>query len=185
MNSLTTRIKFTYQDYKSLPESETKRYELMEGELIMVPSPNFKHQSISRNLEFILHRFIQKKNLGTIIDAPFDVHLGEDVVQPDIFFISNKNSNIITEEEIRGAPDLVIEILSPATAERDQIYKRTLYARSGVQEYWIVDPEKETIEALVLTKTGFKTSHIYKKTDALTSDIFPGLTIDLSEVFPE
>jgi len=139
MESVNTKIKFTYKDYKNLPESETKRYELIEGELITVPSPNFKHQSISGNLEFILRKFIQKKNLGTIIYAPFDVHLGDNVIQPDILFVSRERSYIITEEKIKGAPDLVIEILSPATIQRDRTCKRTLYAQYGVQKYWIVD----------------------------------------------
>ena len=183
MTRLNTKIKFTYKDYKSLPESETRRYELIEGELIMVPSPSFEHQRISRNLEFILHSFVQEKNLGTIIDAPFDVHLGEDVVQPDILFISKARSKIITEEEIQGAPDLVIEILSSATAERDRTYKKTLYARHGVQEYWIVDPEKRTVEVMTLGKAGFESPGTYGKMDSLKSPIFPGLTINLSDVF--
>jgi len=183
MTKLNTKIKFTYKDYKSLPESETKRYELMEGELIMVPSPSFEHQRISRNLEFILHSFVQEKNLGTIVDAPLDVHLGEDVVQPDILFISKERSPIITEEEIRGAPDLVIEILSPATAERDETYKKTLYARHEVKEYWIVDPEEKTIKVMTLGKAGFESSGTYGKSDILKSSIFSGLAITLSEVF--
>ena len=156
MESVNTKIKFTYKDYKSLPESETNRYELMGGELITVPSPNFKHQSISGNLEFILREFIQKKNLGTIIYAPLDVHLGDNVIQPDILFVSRERSYVITEEEVRGAPDLVIEILSPATAQRDRTYKRTLYAQYGVQEYWIVDPEEKIIEVLTLKEKGYK-----------------------------
>ena len=162
MESVNTKIKFTYKDYKSLPESETKRYELIEGELITVPSPNFKHQSVSGNLAFILRGFVQKRNLGIIIYAPFDVHLGENVVQPDILFVSKKRSYVITEEEIKGAPDLVIEILSPATAERDRTYKKVLYARYGVSEYWIVDPGKKTIEVLTLKKEGYKTFRLYK-----------------------
>jgi len=183
MTKLNTKIKFTYKDYKSLPESETRRYELLEGELIMVPSPSFEHQRISRNLEFIMHSFVQEKNLGTIIHAPLDVHLGEDVVQPDILFISQGRSPIITEEEIRGAPDLVIEILSPATAERDQTYKKTLYARHEVKEYWIVDPEEKTIKVMTLGKAGFESSGKYGKSDILRSSIFSGLIITLSEVF--
>ena len=183
MTKLNTKIKFTYKDYKSLPESETKRYELIEGELIMVPSPNFEHQRISGNLEFLLRSFVHEKNLGTIVHAPLDVHLGEDVVQPDILFVSKARSKIITEEEIRGAPDLVIEILSPVTSERDQTYKKTLYARHGVREYWVVDPEEKTVEVLTLGKAGFESSGVYRKMDSLKSAIFPGLTINLSDAF--
>ena len=183
MTRLNTKIKFTYKDYKSLPESETKRYELMEGELIMVPSPNEYHQRVSGRLEFILRAFVEGKNLGRVYYAPLDVHLGEDVVQPDILFISRERFSIITEEEIQGAPDLVIEILSPATAERDQTYKKTLYARHGGREYWIVDPEEKTIKVMTLGKAGFESSGTYKKSDVLKSSIFSGLTINLPEVF--
>jgi len=165
MTKLNTKIKFTYKDYKSLPESETKRYELIEGELIMVPSPNEYHQRISRKIEFLLQDFVEKNKLGEVYYAPLDVHLGEDVVQPDILFVSKVRSKIITEEEIRGGPDLVIEILSPATAERDRTYKKTLYARHSVQEYWIVDPEEKIIKIMTLRKAGFECSGSYDKRD--------------------
>jgi len=183
MESVNTKIKFTYKDYKSLPESETKRYELVEGELIMIPSPNEYHQRISGSLEFILWEFVQKRNLGRIYNAPLDVHLGGNVVQPDILFVFKERSYVITEEEIKGAPDLVIEILSPATAERDRTYKKVLYARYGVREYWIVDPEKKIIEVLTLKKEDYESFNIYKKIDTLNSSLLPGLNIKLSEVF--
>ncbi len=177
-----SKIKFTYQDYKNLPESETKRYELLEGELIMVPSPTTYHQRISRNLEHILWDLVRKHDLGFIYNAPLDVVFSEqDVAQPDIIFILKEHSQIITEENIQGAPDLIIEILSPATAERDRTYKRTLYARNGVKEYWLVDPDKRTIEVMILTEEGFQQVGVYNKT--LTSPILPGLSLNLSEVF--
>jgi len=91
MVSVNTKIKFTYKDYKSLPESETKRYELIEGELIMVPSPNIYHQRVSGKLEFLLRDFVEKNKLGEIFDAPCDVHMGENVVQPDILFVSKEH----------------------------------------------------------------------------------------------
>ena len=182
--SLNANIKFTYEDYKSLPESETRRYELIEGELIMVPSPNEYHQRVSGRLEFILRAFVEDKNLGRVYDAPFDVVFSEeDVVQPDILFVSKERFSIITEEEIRGAPDLVVEIFSPATAERDRTYKKTLYARHGVKEYWIVDPEEKTIKVMALGKAGFESSGSYGKRDTLRTSTFPGLAINLSEVF--
>ena len=183
MVSVNTKIKFTYKDYKSLPESETNRYELIEGELIMVPSPNIYHQRVSRRLEFLLEDFVEKNKLGEIFDAPCDVHLGDNVVQPDILFVSKEHFYVIVKEEIKGAPDLVIEILSPATAERDRTIKRTLYARYGVREYWIVDPEKKTVEVLTLKKEGYETFGIYKMQDTLTSPLLSGLSINLTKVF--
>ena len=123
------KVKFTYEDYKSLPASETKRYELLGGELVLVPSPSEYHQRILRNLAFLLWRFVKERSLGWVYFAPLDVVLGEgedrEVVQPDIIFISRERTGIIAEEEIRGAPDLEVEITSPGTAERDRHYKNT------------------------------------------------------------
>ncbi|MFQ5794295.1 MAG: Uma2 family endonuclease [Candidatus Bipolaricaulia bacterium] len=182
-----TKIKYTYQDYKSLPESEAERYELLEGELVMVPSPSFEHQRISGNLEFLLRNFVQQNDLGIVLDAPFDVHFieeGEDkVAQPDILYVSKERSHVITEEEIRGAPDLVVEILSPGTAERDRGYKKTLYARHGVVEYWLVDPEAKTVEVFAQGEQGFETVRVYQRSEVLNSPLLKGLEIDLQEVF--
>ncbi len=181
------RIKFTYEDYKSLPESETKRYELLGGELVMVPSPTEYHQRISRNLLFILWEFVRERDLGQVYDAPLDVVLGKgderEVVQPDIFYISKERVGIIAEEEIRGVPDLVIEITSPATAERDRTYKKTLYARHGVKEYWIVDPDAKTVEVFSLGERGFELIRTYKSDEVLNSPLLEGLEVDLKEVF--
>jgi Uma2 family endonuclease len=104
-----SKIKFTYKDYKNLPESETKRYELLEGELVMVPSPTTYHQRISWNVGRILGDFVAKHDLGVIYHAPLDVVFSqEDVAQPDILFIPKAHSQIITDENIQGAPDLII-----------------------------------------------------------------------------
>ena len=181
------RIKFTYEDYKSLPESETKRYELLGGELVLVPSPTEYHQRISRNLEFVLWQHVKERGLGWVYHAPLDVVLGEgdgrEVVQPDIFFISKERSQIIAEEEIRGAPDLVIEITSPATEDRDRHYKKTLYARHGVKEYWIVDPKGKIVEVYTLGTQGFELVKVYKAEEILESPLLSELRVDLREVF--
>ncbi|HAA90565.1 MAG TPA: Uma2 family endonuclease [Peptococcaceae bacterium] len=180
-------IKFTYEDYKSLPESETKRYELLKGELVMVPSPPEYHQRISGNLEFILRMFVKERGLGYVYDAPLDVVLGEgegrEVVQPDIFFITKERAGIITGEEIRGAPDLVIEIISPGTEDRDCHYKKTLYARHGVKEYWIIDPKAKTVEVFTLGEKGFELVRGYKADEVVRSPLLESLEVDLKEVF--
>ncbi|MGQ9631381.1 MAG: Uma2 family endonuclease [bacterium] len=117
MAKVNTNIKYTYEDYKNLPESETERYELLEGELVMVPSPGEYHQCISGNLMFILQGFVRGRGLGVAYSAPLNVVLGEEedrkVVQPDVIFVSRGRSHIISEDEVRGAPDLVVEIASP------------------------------------------------------------------------
>ncbi len=181
------RVKFTYEDYKSLPVFENKQYELLDGELIMVPAPSTYHQKISGQIYFIIKLFVEKTGSGLVFYSPIDVVLegqeGCDVVQPDIIFISKNRLDIIKEEEIRGAPDLVIEILSPATEKKDRFYKKSLYARHGVKEYWIVDPEKKTIELYTLTEEGFKLYQEYKVEDVLRSVVLEGLEVDLRAIF--
>ncbi len=169
------RIRFTYEDYKSLPESDTKRYELLGGELITVPSPSVCHQRIAGKLGFLLQAFVEERGLGEVFFAPLDVVLGEgedrEVVQPDILFISKEREGIIAEEEVRGAPDLVVEITSPAMEERDRHYKKTLDARHGVREYWVVDPEAKTVEVFALGEEGFQLVKAYKTGEALSSPL--------------
>ena len=137
-----SRIKFTYEDYKHTPED--KRYELLDGELIMVPAPRIAHQRTSREIEIPLAIFVSENDLGEVFDAPTDV------VQPDILFVSKERSYIITEDNICGAPDLVVEVLSPSTAQRDRTLKRTLYALHQVPEYWQADTDAKTVLVLAL-----------------------------------
>lgn len=186
MGKTSTDIKLTYEDYRNAPESERERYELVEGGIVMVPSPNEYHQRIVRNLGLILHQYITQHDLGSLYWAPFDVILSEDtVLQPDILFVGNEQSDIIVEEGIRGAPDLVVEVLSPATAKRDRTYKRALYARYGVKEYWLVDPVTKAIEVLKLGEDGFSqfARYVYAERDILESPRLVGLSVDLDKVF--
>ncbi len=183
MSKLQAPIKFTYEDYKSLTESETKRYELLGGDLVMTPSPTWQHQKILLKLAAHLQKFVEVKKIGSIALAPLDVVLGEDVAQPDIFYISKERTSIIQDEEVRGAPDVVIEILSASTAKRDRTYKRTLYARHGVQEYWLVDPASGTVEILALRDQGFVRSGLYEQDQMLKSIQLAGFEVSVSEIF--
>ena len=187
MVSAKSSIKFTYADYKSLPESMSERYELLDGELIMVPAPTTTHQRVSRNLGHLLWAFIREHELGEIFYAPCDVVLGQgderNVVQPDLLFVAKGRADIIVLEEIRGAPDLVVEILSPGTEEQDRSYKNTLYARSGVKEYWLVDPDAKSVELLCRGEKGLELHRTFKQTDTFTSKLIEGLAIELNQVF--
>lgn len=180
-------IPFTYADYKTLAASTDERHELIDGELYMVPAPTVAHQIVSKNLALRLEQHVSAKGSGIVLYAPLDVVLGagagRSVVQPDILFISRERANTITDTEIVGAPDLVIEILSPGTAERDRGQKRTLYARSGVREYWIVDPELESIEVYSLGDDGYDTPVRYEVDDRLFSTVVPGFEAALNDVF--
>ena len=153
----------------------------------MVPSPSTYHQQVSRNLGHQLWEFVHDRELGQVLDAPCDVVMGEGperkVVQPDLFFVSKGRLDIIVQEEVQGAPDLVVEILSPGTEERDRGYKKTLYARYGVREYWIVDPQAKTVEVFTREGKGFRRGQVYKGTETLRSPLLEGLMIDLQEVF--
>lgn len=176
------RIKFTVDDYMTTPED--KRYQLLDGELVLAPSPTNKHQTIALLLSMALHQFVFDNHLGQVWFAPLDVILSNyDVVQPDILFVSDGREDIVTEANIQGAPDLVVEILSPATEQYDRGYKRTLYSRHGVQEYWIVDPSAETVEVLTETDQGLTLTATYSRNEALVSPLLSGLSIDLDQIF--
>ena len=144
MATQRSRIKFTYEDYRHTPED--KRYELLDGELIMVLAPRTAHQRTSRDILIPINTFVAENDLGEVVIAPCDVVLSDtDVVQPDLLFVSKERSHIINEDNIRGALDLVIEILSPSTAQRDRTLKRTLYALHGVPEYWQADTDARDV----------------------------------------
>jgi len=174
--------KYTYEDYLKTPEDE--RYELIEGELIMSPSPIPKHQRISRKIEFILEKYVTENDLGEAFYAPCDVYLDdENVIQPDILFISKDRLNIIGEKNIQGAPDLVMEIISENTAYRDFVQKKRLYAKFGVKEYWIVIPEEKLIEIYTLKDNTYTLYKTYYKDDILESPYLRNLKIELKGIF--
>ncbi len=175
-------VRFTYHDYVQLPED--KRYEILEGELCVVPSPNIKHQRVSGNLEMALRQYARGTKSGEVLDAPCDVILSEEnVVQPDILYVRKERAGIVGEANIQGPPDLAVEILSPNNRNKDLEVKRKIYARCGVQEYWIVDPDAETIEVLVWNESGYVRAGAYGKGDRLASPLLPDLNLPLNEVF--
>lgn len=175
-------IKFTYDDYLNAPED--KRYELLNGDLVAIPSPEEFHQRVSILLGSKLVQFVVENRLGRVYHAPFDVVLSNtDVVQPDLIFVSNECADIITPANIQGAPDLVFEILSPSTATRDKTFKRSLYARHGIAEYWMVDLTTKTITVLRLGEHGFEVINTYGEGGILTSPTLQGFTLSLDEIF--
>lgn len=172
----------TYADY--LKTSDDERYELLNGELVMPPLPLTGHQMISIALASRLYLYVEETGLGTVVAAPTDVVLPDtDVVQPDVLFISKQRNHILTRENVRGAPDLVVEILSPATAEHDRTIKLDLYAQHGVKEYWIVDPEAKTIMVLLRGESHFEVAGIYGEGQSLRSPTLAGFSVALEEIF--
>ncbi len=181
----TTKKPFTYQDYLQLP-NDGKRYEIINGELIMAPSPLTKHQQISGELFLKLGNFVKERKLGVILHAPLDVVLSEqNVLQPDIIFITKERQEIITEKNISGAPDLVIEILSPSTAYYDLFDKKELYEQFRVKEYWIVDPMRHWIEVYNQQVNKFVLTQKLEKKGRLESAVLKGLALKMEELFQE
>ncbi|WP_027717672.1 Uma2 family endonuclease [Desulfovirgula thermocuniculi] len=178
------QIKFTYEDYCLLPEE--KRVELIGGDFYLVPSPSVFHQRVAANIEDILRRFVKERKLGEVFLAPLDVVLSpHDVVQPDIMFISRERLHLIDEENIKGPPDLVVEVLSPPTAERDRTLKKKLYAKSGVRELWLVDVAAQVVEVFDLEACEDASPAVYARGEGrkLLSGVLPGLEVSLDEVF--
>jgi Uma2 family endonuclease len=176
-------VKLTYEDYCRAPDD--KRYELLNGELMMVPAPNIKHQSILLTLGSELRQFVQEHEFGEVFVAPVDVVLSDtDVVQPDVLFISRAREDRITDENVQGAPDLVIEILSPSTAGRDLEDKHELYGRHGVLEYWIIDPVAETVAVHRQRDGVLELTDTLGRRDTLHTPLLKGLELQPDDVFP-
>ena len=174
-------IKFTYVDYLNAPED--KRYELLDGDLLMTPAPTEIHQRVATLLGWKVAQFVTENGLGRVYVAPFDVVLSDyDVVQPDLLFVSDGRAHIVTADNVRGAPDLVVEILSPSTAERDRTFKRSLYARHGVSDYWIVDTAARNVTVLLLREGGFGMAGMYGAGETLTSPALPGFALNVDDM---
>ncbi len=152
----------------------------------MSPSPRTRHQRVSWNLAALFDRFLTAHPLGEMFCAPYDVVLSDrDVVEPDLVYVSSVHSAIITDDHIKGAPDLVIEILSEGSRNMDEVVKWTLYQRYGVAEYWIVDPERERVIVYRFVAGQYVRAAVLVREsgDCLTSDLFPGLSLPLVQVF--
>ena len=179
--------KLTYEDYLRIPD-DGKRHEIVDGVHFVTAAPFIRHQRLVVRLTSLLDVFVREHRLGELLIAPTDVILStHDIVQPDLLFISNERNSILTEKNIQGAPDLVIEILSPGTRRRDERIKRDRYAHFGVREYWIVDPELETIKVLELGATGYAPPRevALERSERLSSSIFPGLELPLDQIFTD
>ena len=176
-------VKFTYEDYRTAPPD--RRYDLLDGDLVMVPAPNLKHQTVQLVLARRLARFIEEQALGKLFIAPCDVVLSNtDVVQPDLLFVSREREHLLSGgENVRGAPDLVVEILSPATADRDRGYKHALYGRHGVIEYWVVDPAGETVEIHRQRVGVLAVTHTFGRGQTLHSPLLANLELRMDDVF--
>ena len=163
--------------------SEGAPYQLIGGELIITPTPTPYHQRISRRIEFLLIQYVEGNNLGEVFDSPIDVYFEQtETYQPDVIFISKERLDIIKETRLEGAPDLVIEILSPATAYYDLRKKFKIYEKYRVKEYWIIDPEEKNIEVYVNKGNRFYLIQNVKSGIA-KSEVLKGFQIEIEKIF--
>ena len=178
--------KLSYEDYALIPD-DGRRHEILDGEHVMSPAPKTKHQRLVGRLFRSLGVFVDDRGLGEVFVAPFDVLLSDhDIVQPDVVFVSDARLGIVDEDNCKGAPDLVIEVLSGRTRRRDLIEKRKSYEAFGVAEYWVVDPEVDAVQTFRPDADGR-----YRRTDdltaeagdVLTSPLFAGWSLALADLF--
>lgn len=185
MSTQVHKVKFTYEDYLLFPD-DGKRHELINGEHYVTPAPSTKHQRLSRKILLAFGNYLEIHQIGEAFYAPCDVVLSDlDVVQPDLLFISSARASIITKKNIQGAPDLIVEIISETSRKTDELTKRKLYEQYGVSEYWIVDPELETVKIYRMSDKGYiRVAEISNEPNAtLSTPSLPGFQIQLSSLF--
>jgi Uma2 family endonuclease len=177
--------KLTYADYVRIPD-DGLRHEIIEGEHYVTPAPTTRHQRILRNLSYLVQKHLVEHAIGEMFFAPCDVVLSDvNVLLPDLLFVSNDRSAIITSKNLQGAPSLVVEILSPSTRKRDLHLKRDVYERTGVEEYWVIDPEGAAVDVHVRAGTQFAPPRRYQKAETLTTPLLPGLELPLDKILVE
>ena len=178
---MTISTKFTHADLLAIP-NDGKRREIVDGELIVTPAPKLSHQEILLNLAMAFGKYLEQNPIGKLIISPMDVILSDfDVLEPDLLLVLNENRGIL-QDWVRGAPDLVIEILSPTTAAHDRGPKLKVSAKYGVKEYWIGDPANKALEVLTLKGTAYQLHCSAEEKGKLTSLVLSGLEFDLADI---
>ena len=174
---------FTVADYRAMPEGPPY-CQLVEGELILAPSPGSFHQDIAFNIAFLLRQHVVQHRLGKVCIAPLDVYLSEtNVFQPDVLFLSNASLPLLQADGVHGAPDLVIEIVSPSNGPLEKKRKRPVYAQCGVKELWLIDPVLEQIHRYDFTVDAAKPVRIVDSEENFETPLLPGLVVSAVEVF--
>ena len=179
---MVTAVRLTYQDYANTPDDE--RYELIDGELIMSAGPNLPHLKNQSELGHYIKSFVKLNDLGEVFYSDADIVLSDtDVLKPDLSFVSKERAHILTYANIQGAPDLVVEILSPSTARRDWGVKRELYAKHGVKEYWIADPANKIVWVMLLNEGVLEIHQTCHPGDTISSSVLAGFTVKVDDIF--
>jgi Uma2 family endonuclease len=174
---------WTYEDYAALPD-DGRRYEIVNGVLVMAPAPTPEHQDIAGEIYVALRAYVKLAGLGRVFMGPLDVQLSpENTFQPDLVVLLNAQLDRVTEKKIAGAPDLAVEIASPSTAAYDRLTKYEKYAQAGITEYWIVKPTRRTVEMLVLEHGKYRSLGVFSGPQTLPSRVVPGLPVMVEQFF--
>lgn len=179
----TTHRRMTAEEYYQLPEGPP-HFQLIDGELFMSPSPHFFHQEIILNIAAPIREYLRKNPIGKVIVAPSDVEFDKDnVFQPDVFFIRTERLGIVDNHGAKGAPDLVVEVISGSTGRLDLGPKKMIYAQKGVLEYWVVLPETRTVEVYRLPSDPDRPAQTLAVGETLATPLLPGVELPLAEIF--
>ena len=177
----------TVADLNALPDDDGNNYELIEGELFVSYSHDIPHQLILHNVLYALAMFAEERNrFGIVVPGPGVILSDQDSVVPDLVYVSNERwDSIVGGDYLIGAPDLVVEILSPGSENRnrDLQIKRRLYGKYGVKEYWVVDRENRSVLVFRLTGEGLEEISILRNDDQISSPLLPGFELKLSDIF--
>ena len=188
MAFIETVARTTYQEFikMEVPDNDNHIYELLDGEIVKYSAPETKHQMASANLHLIMGGYVKEKKLGRVLYAPISVFLGEfSAPQPDLLFVATKNLAIVEKMAVMGAPDLIVEIVSPGSVVRDRVRKKDIYEKAGVPEYWIVDPKYFSVEIYQYTDSGYTLFHDVEGEGVVKSKVIKGLKIDVQDIFSE
>lgn len=182
-----TVAKLTYEDYLLISE-DGRRHEIIDGEHFVNPSPNTRHQQVARAIFRALDGFVHPRRLGEVFFAPYDTVLSDiDVVQPDVLYISNARMRLMTKANLRGAPDLAVEVLSEWNRRNDEILKKKRYELFGVDEYWIADPELESVKIYRRSGDVFAPAEIISTETGgtITTALLPSFEFPIADVFAD
>jgi Uma2 family endonuclease len=182
-------VKLTYDDFVLFPD-DGKLHELIDGAHYVTPSPNVRHQQIQGDLFALMWNYLEANPIGRVFTSRLDVVLSRfDVVEPDIIYLSHERAeSVVTKANLQGAPELVIEIGSPSTRQRDETIKRHLYEHSGVSEYWVIDPDIHVVRVYKRIGDGGFARPIElsrEAGDVLTTTLLPGLELPLARILQE
>lgn len=175
--------KWTYADYARLPDNGF-RYEVIRGELYMSPAPSTRHQAVVTTLVLEMYDFVRQHKLGKVYTSPIDVVIAElaTPVQPDLIFISQERLDIVKKQLVEGAPNLVVEVLSPGTVQYDRQTKFYAYAEAGVTEYWLVDPDTCTVDVYVLRGRAYALLGTFGPEDQTQSEVLSDFTLSVGDI---